>query len=70
MDAIARGFDMTRKEFADLNKLKEPYSIHPGDKLKGPPTTRKAYVVGQGDTLALIPSASMSRPRPWPTPTT
>ena len=54
VDAIARGFDMTRKEFADLNKLKEPYSIHPGDKLKGPPTTRKAYVVGQGDTLALV----------------
>lgn len=54
VDAIARGFDMSRKEFADLNKLKEPYSIHPGDKLKGPPTTQKAYVVGQGDTLALI----------------
>lgn len=54
VDAIARGFDMTRKEFADLNKLKEPYNIHPGDKLKGPPTTLKAYVVGQGDTLALI----------------
>ncbi|MCI3133445.1 LysM peptidoglycan-binding domain-containing protein [Phenylobacterium aquaticum] len=54
VDAIARGFDMTRQEFVKLNKLKEPYNIHPGDKLKGPPQTLKAYVVGQGDTLALI----------------
>ena len=54
VDSIARGFDMTRKEFADLNKLKEPYNIHPGDKLKGPATTQKAYVVGSGDTLAQI----------------
>lgn len=54
VDAIARGFDMTRQEFVKLNKLKEPYNIHPGDRLKGPPRTLKAYVIGSGDTLALV----------------
>ncbi|WP_304217687.1 LysM peptidoglycan-binding domain-containing protein [Phenylobacterium aquaticum] len=54
VDAIARGFDMSRQEFVKLNKLKEPYNIHPGEKLKGPPQTLKAYVIGSGDTLALV----------------
>lgn len=54
LDAIARAMDTTRKQLADDNKLKEPYVLHAGDKLKGPKTTVKAYVAGSGDTLALI----------------
>ncbi|MDP3632110.1 LysM peptidoglycan-binding domain-containing protein [Phenylobacterium sp.] len=54
LDAIARAMDTTRKQLADDNKLKEPYVLHAGDKLKGPRSTMKAYVAGSGDTLALI----------------
>ncbi len=54
LDAIARAMDTTRKQLADDNKLKEPYILHAGDKLKGPKTTLKAYVSGPGDTLSLI----------------
>lgn len=54
LDAIARAMNTTRKQLADDNKLKEPYILHAGDKLKGPRTTVKAYVAGSGDTLALI----------------
>ena len=54
LDAIARAMDTTRKQLADDNKLKEPYVLHAGDKLKGPKTTVKAYVAGSGDTITLI----------------
>lgn len=54
LDAIARAMGTTRKQLADDNKLKEPYILHAGDKLKGPKTTVKAYVAGSGDTLTLI----------------
>ncbi|CAN5864793.1 cell division endopeptidase DipM [soil metagenome] len=54
LDAIARAMDTTRKQLADDNKLKEPYVLHKGDKLKGPKTTVKAYVAVSGDTIPLI----------------
>lgn len=54
LDAIARALGTTRKQLADDNRLKEPYVLHAGDKLKGPRTTVKAYVAGSGDTLTLI----------------
>ena len=54
LDAIARAMDTTRKQLADDNKLKEPFVLHQGDKLKGPKTTVKAYVAGAGDTITLI----------------
>ncbi|WP_340644388.1 LysM peptidoglycan-binding domain-containing protein [Phenylobacterium sp.] len=54
LDAIARAMNTTRKQLADDNKLKDPYVLHAGDKLKGPATTAKAYVAGSGDTLTLI----------------
>ncbi len=55
VDAIAREFDMTRKEVADLNDLEPPYNkLKLGQKIKGPKTKAKAYVVGQGDTLFAI----------------
>ncbi|KQY92404.1 peptidase M24 [Caulobacter sp. Root1455] len=54
IDAIARGLDTTRADLVEDNKLKAPYTIHPGQKLKGPATTAKAYVANSGDTLANI----------------
>ncbi len=54
LDGIARSLDTTRKDLAEDNKLKPPYALQPGQVLKGPETKVKAYVVGQGDTQALI----------------
>ena len=54
LDAIAQDLGMTRKELADLNKLKPPYALQPGKVLKGPPETIKGYLPVEGDTLALI----------------
>ncbi|MBO9557343.1 MAG: LysM peptidoglycan-binding domain-containing protein, partial [Caulobacter sp.] len=54
IDAIARGLDTTREDLVKDNKLKPPYTIHPGLKLKGPETTAKAYVANSGDTLTNI----------------
>jgi murein DD-endopeptidase MepM/ murein hydrolase activator NlpD len=54
IDAIAREFDITRKELTDANDIDAPYKIKPGQKLKGPRSKVKAYVVGQGDTLFAI----------------
>jgi murein DD-endopeptidase MepM/ murein hydrolase activator NlpD len=55
VDAIAREFNMTRKEVGELNDLDPPYDkLKLGQKIKGPKTKVKAYVVGQGDTLFAI----------------
>ena len=54
LDAIGRKFDLDRKTLAELNDLKSPYRLQPGDVLKGPKTKAKAYVVGSGDTLSSI----------------
>ena len=54
LDAIARAWDTTRKDLAEDNKLKEPFVLQPGQVLKGPETTQKAYVVGSNDTIALV----------------
>lgn len=55
VDGIAREFGITRKELADLNDLEPPYNkLALGQKLKGPRSKAKAYVVGQGDTLFAI----------------
>ncbi|WP_309645042.1 LysM peptidoglycan-binding domain-containing protein [Phenylobacterium sp.] len=54
LDAIARELDTDRKQLADDNRLKSPYALQPGQKLKGPKTTAKAYVVGEDDTMALV----------------
>ncbi|MDP3852231.1 LysM peptidoglycan-binding domain-containing protein [Phenylobacterium sp.] len=54
LDAIARQLETDRKQLADDNKLKSPYALQPGQKLKGPKTTAKAYVVGDDDTMALV----------------
>ncbi len=52
IDSIARDLGTTRKDLVEDNDLKVPYIIRPGQKLKGPATTDKAYVAESGDTLA------------------
>jgi murein DD-endopeptidase MepM/ murein hydrolase activator NlpD len=54
VDEIADAMGISRKELAQLNKLKVPYPLHLGQVLKGPPKQVKAYVPVEGDTLALI----------------
>lgn len=53
---IALGFGMKAEDLAKLNGLKPPYTIRPGQVLRGPggKTRSKAYVVEQGDTLGAI----------------
>lgn len=50
LDALARKFDSTRRALADLNNLREPYTLRPGQRLKVPSAPVKAYVVASGDT--------------------
>ena len=52
LEKIAKKLDTEVEQLAKDNKLKKPYVIQPGDELKGPKTTAKAYTVGQGDTLS------------------
>ncbi|PVM94047.1 cell division endopeptidase DipM [Caulobacter endophyticus] len=54
IDSIARELGTTRKDLVEDNDLKAPYVIRPGQKLKGPATTDKAYVAESGDTLTGI----------------
>jgi murein DD-endopeptidase MepM/ murein hydrolase activator NlpD len=54
LDRIAKKMGLTRKELAELNKLKAPYALKPGQELKGPAKKAKAYTVGAGDTLFAI----------------
>ena len=63
LDAIAHDLGMTRKELAELNKLKPPYALQPGKVLKGPPEIIKGYVPVEGDTLALIAKRFSVTPR-------
>ena len=41
-------------ELAKINRLKRPYRLQPGQTIRGPGGTAKAYVVQSGDTLAEI----------------
>ncbi|HEY8617378.1 LysM peptidoglycan-binding domain-containing protein [Phenylobacterium sp.] len=50
---IARKLDTTVEQLRKDNKLKGS-NIQPGDDLKGPASTQKAYVAGSGDTIDLI----------------
>jgi murein DD-endopeptidase MepM/ murein hydrolase activator NlpD len=54
IDSIARELDTTRADLVKDNGLKPPYRINPGQRLKGPETTAKAYVAGGFDTLSDI----------------
>jgi murein DD-endopeptidase MepM/ murein hydrolase activator NlpD len=54
LDAIAKKMGLSRKELADLNDIKSPYRIKPGQKLTGPKSKAKAYTVASGDTLSAI----------------
>ena len=54
VDEIAGRMGLTRKELASLNGLKSPYALQPGQVLKGPAETRRAYVAVSGDTLSVV----------------
>ena len=54
LERIAKKLDTEVDQLAKDNKLKKPYVIQPGDKLKGPSTTSKAYTVVAGDTLSAL----------------
>jgi murein DD-endopeptidase MepM/ murein hydrolase activator NlpD len=53
LDKIADQLDTTVAELKTANKLKGN-AIQPGDVLKGPAVSRKAYVVAHGDTVSSI----------------
>ena len=54
LEKIARRLDSEIDDLARINKLKRPYRLQPGETIRGPGATAKAYVVGRGDTLAEI----------------
>jgi len=53
LSKIARKLDTTVDDLKDDNRLKSS-EVHPGQTLKGPRTSAKAYVAGADDTLAEI----------------
>ena len=65
--AVARATDLSVKELATLNGLKEPYHLRPGQKLKlGAGKAKgkgKAYVVARGDTLTAVARRFMVTPQ-------
>jgi murein DD-endopeptidase MepM/ murein hydrolase activator NlpD len=60
LDAVSRETGVSTKELAELNKLKEPYHLKLGQKLKvgssskGGKSGGKAYVVARGDTMSAV----------------
>jgi murein DD-endopeptidase MepM/ murein hydrolase activator NlpD len=54
LEKIARELDSDVAELAKLNKLKKPYRLQPGQTIRGPGGSARAYVVGSGDTLSNI----------------
>lgn len=54
LERIAGRLDSSVDELARINKLKKPYRLQPGQTIRGPGSSAKAYVVGRGDTVADI----------------
>ena len=54
VDEIAARLGLSRRELANLNGLEPPYPLRPGQVLKGPSRTERAYVVVGGDTLSVV----------------
>ena len=54
LEKIARKLDTTVEQLRDDNGIRRHEAIQPGQVLKGPRTTAKAYVAGSGDTLSSI----------------
>ncbi|MDZ4374423.1 MAG: LysM peptidoglycan-binding domain-containing protein, partial [Phenylobacterium sp.] len=52
LERIAGRMDSTVSELAKINKLKAPYTLRPGQTIRGPGSSAKAYVTVRGDTLA------------------
>lgn len=51
---VAKKLGVSQEQLAKDNNLKSPFTIRPGQTLKGPSSKAKAYVVGSGDTLFAI----------------
>ncbi|HZZ87544.1 MAG TPA: LysM peptidoglycan-binding domain-containing M23 family metallopeptidase, partial [Caulobacteraceae bacterium] len=49
LDSLARAFSTSRQVLLDANRLRSPYTIHPGQIMKVP--VAKAYVARSGDSL-------------------
>ena len=54
LEKVARKLDTEVDDLARDNHLKKPYRLRPGQTLKGPTSSAKAYVVGREDTLSGI----------------
>ena len=54
LERIAGRLDSSVEELARINKLKKPYRLQPGQTIRGPGTSARAYTVGRGDTVADI----------------
>lgn len=54
LERIAGRLDSSVEELARINKLKKPYRLQPGQTIRGPGSSARAYVVGRGDTVADI----------------
>lgn len=63
VDEIADRMGLSRKELSSLNGLKPPYMLRPGQVLKGPAETQRAYVAVGGDTLSVIARRFAVTPR-------
>ena len=63
VDGIADRMGLSRKELSSLNGLKPPYTLRPGQVLKGPAETQRAYVAVAGDTLSVIARRFSVTPR-------
>jgi murein DD-endopeptidase MepM/ murein hydrolase activator NlpD len=50
IDALARSFSTTRDTLIDINRIRSPFVIHPGQIIKVP--VARAYVARAGDTLS------------------
>jgi murein DD-endopeptidase MepM/ murein hydrolase activator NlpD len=52
IDALARAFSTTRDVLIEANRIRAPYTIHPGEIMKVP--VAKAYLARGGDTLGSV----------------
>ncbi|MCA6287957.1 MAG: LysM peptidoglycan-binding domain-containing protein [Phenylobacterium sp.] len=63
VDGIADRLGLSRRELAGLNGLEPPYTLRPGQVLKGPSETQRAYVAVSGDSLSVIARRFSVTPR-------
>ena len=54
LERVANRLDSSVSELARINKLKKPYRLQPGQTIRGPGSSAKAYVTVRGDTLGEV----------------